>query len=75
MKTALIVAAASTVIVLVSLILAGLVRRIRLARRLERAESRVEEAIADGRLTTATGEALLQHLDGLRRACVWRGEN
>ncbi|MEJ2581102.1 MAG: hypothetical protein P8127_05595 [Acidobacteriota bacterium] len=74
MKTALVAAAASVVIVLVTLILRGVVRRIRLVRRLERAEGRVEEAMADGRLATATGEALLQHLDGLRRACVGRGD-
>ncbi len=74
MKTVLVVAAASVLIVLVTLILGQLLRRIRLARRLERAEGRVEEAMADGRLAAATGEALMQHLDGLRRACVWRGE-
>ncbi|MCG6948665.1 MAG: hypothetical protein LJE93_07120 [Acidobacteria bacterium] len=74
MKTALVAAAASVLIVLVTLILGHLLRRIRLARRLERAEGRVEEAMADGRLAAATGEALMQHLDGLRRACVWRGE-
>jgi hypothetical protein len=74
LKTALVAAAASVLIVLVTLILGHLLRRIRLARRLERAEGRVEEAMADGRLAAATGEALMQHLDGLRRACVWRGE-
>lgn len=38
-------------------------------RRLEACEASVEKAVADGRLSSATGEALLQHLEGLRREC------
>jgi hypothetical protein len=37
-------------------------------RRLERAKSEVAEAVEGGRLARATGEALLQHLEGLRRS-------
>jgi hypothetical protein len=47
---------------------------LKLLRRLDRAESVVADAMADGRLAIATGEALLQHLDGLRRACIRGGE-
>jgi hypothetical protein len=51
----------------------GFVRRFRRLRRIDRAEEKVSEAMADGRLANAVGEALLQHLDGLRRACArWR---
>jgi type II secretory pathway pseudopilin PulG len=46
-----------------------LVRRYRRLRRLEKATGAVSRAMADGRLAAGTGEALLQHLDGLRRAC------
>jgi HAMP domain-containing protein len=46
-----------------------LVRRYRRLRRLERATGDVSRGMADGRLAAETGEALLQHLDGLRRAC------
>jgi hypothetical protein len=74
MKTALLVAIAMVVVGICALIARGLFRRIRLLRRLDRAEAVVAEAIADGRLTTSSGEALLQHLDGLRRACVRGGE-
>ena len=55
------------------IILRGLVRRIRRLRRLDRAQTGVEKAVADGRLAVSTGEALKQHLDGLRRACVRGG--
>jgi HAMP domain-containing protein len=73
MRMALIVAMVSAAVVVGMLILRGLVRRFRRLRRLERAAESVAEAMADGRLTAAAGEALLQHLDGLRRACVrWR---
>ena len=41
-------------------------RRIRL---LENAEFEVSAALDDGRLARGTGEALLQHLEGLRREC------
>jgi len=51
-----------------------LVRRFRRLHRLERATMGVSGAIADGRISTTTGEALLQHLDGLRRACSWGRE-
>ena len=52
-----------------ALVLRWLVRRFRRIRRLERAAAGVSGAMADGRLAATTGEALLQHLDGLRRAC------
>ena len=42
-------------------------RRHRRVRCLERAETSVAAAVADGRLSMATGQALLQHLEGLRR--------
>lgn len=74
MKTALLVAIAMVVVGIGALIARGLFRRMRLLRRLDRAEAVVAEAIADGRLATSSGEALLQHLDGLRRACVRGGE-
>ena len=44
-------------------------RRRRRVRRLENSEASVAKAVADGRLPRATGEALLQHLEGLRREC------
>jgi len=47
----------------------GLLRRHRWVRRLERSESGVEAAVVEGRLAAATGEALMQHLEGLRREC------
>jgi hypothetical protein len=47
-----------------------LVRRARRLRSIRRAEGMIEGAVADGRLGTATGEAVLQHLEGLRRACA-----
>lgn len=74
MKTVLFVALVVVVIVIGVLLVRGLVGRLRLVRRLDAAEKVVAEAMADGRLATSTGEALLQHLDGLRRACVWGGE-
>lgn len=74
MNTALLVAIVMVVVGVATLVTRGLVRRIRLLRRLDRAEAVVAEAIADGRLATSSGEALLQHLDGLRRACVRGGE-
>jgi hypothetical protein len=49
-------------------------RRYRRIHRLERAETSVAAAVADGRMSTATGQALLQHLEGLRRICSGRGE-
>jgi hypothetical protein len=42
-------------------------RRRRRVRRLEHAEEGVAKSLADGRLSRATGEVLLQHLEGLRR--------
>ena len=74
MRIELVVAISLVAMVIGALILRGLVRRFRRLRRLERAEAGVVEAMADGRLSAATGEALLQHLDGLRRACVRGGE-
>jgi len=44
-------------------------RRRRRVRRLEDSEAGVAKSVADGRLPRATGEALLQHLEGLRREC------
>ena len=73
MKTALIVALFFVAMVVGIVILRGLVCRFRRLRRLDLAEDKVSEAMADGRLARAAGEALLQHLDGLRRACArWR---
>jgi HAMP domain-containing protein len=73
MSPTLTIAAVSIVLVAGICILRAFVRRLRRLRRLDRAERRVSEAMADGRLTTAAGEAVLQHLDGLRRACArWR---
>jgi hypothetical protein len=43
------------------------VRRHRWVRRLERSELGVETGVAEGRLAADTGEALMQHLEGLRR--------
>lgn len=44
-------------------------RRRRLVRRLLRSEASVAKAVSDGRVSKATGEMLLQHLEGLRREC------
>ena len=44
-------------------------RRRRLVRRLLRSEAIVAKAVSDGRVSNATGEMLLQHLEGLRREC------
>jgi hypothetical protein len=74
MTTALVVAGLSAAVAAGALVLRGIVRRLRLMRRLDRAASAIADAMADGRLSTASGEALLQHLDGLRRACVRGGE-
>ena len=49
-------------------------RRWRWRRRLIQAESEVAAAMADGRLHRATGEAMLQHLEGLRHRCSGDGE-
>ena len=46
-----------------------LVRRHRWVRHLERSEIGVEAGVAEGRLAAATGEALMQRLEGLRREC------
>jgi hypothetical protein len=73
MSPGLAITAVSIALVAGICILRTLVRRFRRLRRLDRAEKRVSEAMADGRLATAAGEAVLQHLDGLRRACArWR---
>ena len=68
MRTELVVAVVLVAMV-VGLAFRWFVRRFRRLRRLERATVGVSRAMDDGRLTAATGEALLQHLDGLRRAC------
>jgi hypothetical protein len=74
MKLATVIALAVAAVVIVAFLVRGIARRLRLLRRIERAEAAVAVAIADGRLSAATGEAALQHLEGLRRACGWRGE-
>jgi HAMP domain-containing protein len=74
MRTELVVAVALVAMVVGVLALRWLVRRFRRLRRLERATVGVSRAMADGRLTATTGEALRQHLDGLRRACSWGRE-
>ena len=65
---------AASVVAVVDALL-GPLRRRRTVRQLERAEAEVTEALADGRLARITGEALLQHLEGLRRSIAGgRGE-
>jgi hypothetical protein len=55
-------------------VLRTLVRRHRRIHQVERAARNVSDAMADGRLPAAVGEALLQHLHGLRRTCArWTG--
>ncbi len=67
---------ALVVVVVVALLVAGaaaarkLVRRARRLRSIRQAEGMIDGAVADGRLGTATGEAVLQHLEGLRRSCA-----
>ena len=48
-------------------------RRRRRLSRLVAAAAEVEAAVSGGRLPQSTGEALLQHLEGLRRACPGGG--
>jgi hypothetical protein len=73
MNTAPMVVMVFAVVLVALLVLRGVVRRYRRFRRIEVAERMVSEAMADGRLNNAPGEALLQHLDGLRRSCArWR---
>lgn len=69
MRTELFLAMVLVAMVVGVLVLRRLVRRFRRIRRLERATAGVSRAMADGRLAATTGEALRQHLDGLRRAC------
>lgn len=69
MRAEVVVAMVLVAMVVGALVLLWLVRRFRRLRRLERATVGVSRAMDDGRLSAATGEALLQHLDGLRRAC------
>ena len=69
MRTELVVAMVLVAHLLGALVLRWLVRRFRRIRRLERATVGVTRAMADGRLAATTGEALMQHLDGLRRTC------
>lgn len=69
MRAEVVVAMVLVAMVVGALVLLWLVRRFRRLRRLERATVGVSRAMDDGLLTAATGEALLQHLDGLRRAC------
>jgi HAMP domain-containing protein len=73
MNTALATAVILVVLAAGIFVFRRLVWRFRRLRRLDRAAESVSEAMADGRLAAAAGEALLQHLDGLRRACArWR---
>ena len=73
MSPAQTIAVVATTLVTGIVILRVFARRFRRLRRLDVAEERVSGAMADGRLATAVGEAVLQHLDGLRRACArWR---
>lgn len=69
MRTEFVVAMVLVAMVAGFLVLRWLVRRFRRLHRLEKAAEAVSRAMADGRLAAGTGEALLQHLDGLRRAC------
>ena len=69
MRTEFVLAMVLVAHLLGALVLRWLVRRFRRFRRLDRATVSVSRAMADGRLAATTGEALLQHLDGLRRAC------
>ena len=69
MTIELIGAAGLIAVVIGMLVLRWIVRRFRRLRRLDRAAVGVSRAMADGRLAAPTGEVLLQHLDGLRRAC------
>ena len=62
MRAELVVAMVLVAMVVGALVLLWLVRRFRRLRRLERATVGVSRAMDDGRLTAATGEALLQHL-------------
>jgi len=48
-------------------------RRRRRLSRLAAATAEVEAAVSSGRLPQSIGEALLQHLEGLRRACAGGG--
>ena len=54
---------------LAAVCLRPILRRRRLVLRLLRSEASVAKAVADGRVSKATGEMLLQHLEGLRREC------
>jgi hypothetical protein len=69
MRTEFVVAVVLVAMVVGALLLRRLVRRFRRIRRLEGAAAGVSRAMADGRLAATTGEALLQHLDGLGRVC------
>ncbi len=69
MRTELFIAMVVVAHLLGALVLRWLVRRFRRIRRLECATVSISRAMADGRLAATTGEALMQHLDGLRRAC------
>jgi hypothetical protein len=70
MNVEMMIAVALPTLVVLVLFLRGLARRVRCMRRLDRALEDVAKAMADGRIPNATGEALMQHLDGLRRRCV-----
>ena len=73
MNTTLMMVMVFAIVLAALLVFRGVVRRYRRFRRIELAERMVSEAMADGRLASAPGEALLQHLDGLRRSCArWR---
>jgi hypothetical protein len=69
MRTEFVIAMVLVAMVLGAIVLRKLARRFRRIRRLKGAAAGVSRAMADGRLAATTGEALMQHLDGLRRAC------
>lgn len=68
MKIVLTLVAAVTMVGAAGVLVRRVARRWRTVRRLAAAERKVAEAIEDGRLSRSTGQAVLQHLEGLRRS-------
>lgn len=66
---ALLVAVALAVSVVAAVGFRAALRRCKRIRRLRSSEQAVAAALEEGRLSQATGQALLQHLEGLRREC------
>ncbi|MEE4273644.1 MAG: hypothetical protein V2I67_18360 [Thermoanaerobaculales bacterium] len=66
---ALLVAVALAVFAVAAVGFRGARRRFKRIRRLRSSEETVAAAMEEGRLSQATGQALLQHLEGLRREC------